>query len=563
MKSQNRSFPKVLLLVGSLLGLTLSILSPSHASTVIDEQFQVESPAGPGFTGYLVNNTRSLARMSSFLATFNSDGQRITGMKPCWSLTQCPNKFFRQFADINLTMCNDPLEENCIKAIRTTNLLTKVVSTDFSVRSKLTEDFNSVITGDPAVDLPSGGNPLVVSIPSAPHEGGDLYLIKSDYYAARKSSQEKFKLDLITNAIYPITVVNGNFAKGGPNLDPNAYLGNQAGSGINNQPPYISGFITDPQCIMATRTTCLVPQAFPANVSFGLTLRANQGFTSWLYGRLANPSVSVTDAKVDKQAVLVSIDAEPVKVPVVYGWAKNSELPASLLETYRRDRSGGLYVGNDRQAPLDSISILKGHSNNYDESGIDEMLAWLPLIGDKAAAMPSQWSFQTLVLQSNIATQILSCTTSAKSLSGLIFSNAAVFSSGAPTFDAKTGTLDYKVAAPHYRPDGSLMTGSYDLVLNSTVARCLYGFSKAPIGATVSIVSNDGQTQAATTVISEKDGFMRMGAYGFGFSSPTIKVKITQAGSKPTQTTITCIKGKLSKTVTAVNPTCPAGYKLK
>jgi hypothetical protein len=54
-----------------------------------------------------------------------------------------------------------------------------------------------------------------------------------------------------------------------------------------------------------------------------------------------------------------------------------------------------------------------------------------------------------------------------------------------------------------------------------------------------------------------------MGAYGFGFSSPTIKVKITQAGSKPTQTTITCLKGKLSKTVTAVNPTCPAGYKLK
>ena len=563
MKFELRGFRIAILLIGALLGLTLPVVSPSHASTAIDEQFQVQSPGAPGYTGYLVNNTRSLARFSSFLATFNSDGQRITGMKPCSSLTQCPNKFVRQYADINLTMCNDPREENCIRSIRTTNLLTKAVSTDFSVRSKLTEDFNSVITGDPAVDLPSGGNPLVVSIPSAPHEGGDLYLIKSDYYAARKSSQEKFKLDLITNAIYPVTVINGNFDGGGPNLDPNAYLGNSAGGSGVNPPPYINGFITDPRCIMATRTTCLVPQTFPANISFGLTLRANQGFTSWLYGRLANPSVSITEAKVDKQAVLVSIDAEPVKVPLVYGWAKNSDLPTSLLDTYRRDRSGGLYFGNDRQAPLDSISILKGQSNKYDESGIDEMLAWLPLLGDKAAAMPSQWSFQTLVLQSNIAAQISTCTTSAKSLSGLIFSNAAVFSSGAPTFDAKTGTLDYKVAAPHYRPDGSLMTGSYDLVLNSTVARCLYGFSKAPIGATVSIVNNDGQTQAATTVISEKDGFMRMGAYGFGFSSPTIKVKITQAGSKSAQSTITCVKGTLSKTVTGLNPSCPTGYKTK
>jgi hypothetical protein len=29
------------------------------------------------------------------------------------------------------------------------------------------------------------------------------------------------------------------------------------------------------------------------------------------------------------------------------------------------------------------------------------------------------------------------------------------------------------------------------------------------------------------------------------------------------KTTITCIKGKLTKKVTAVNPKCPTGYKLK
>ena len=143
--------------------------------------------------------------------------------------------------------------------------------------------------------------------------------------------------------------------------------------------------------------------------------------------------------------------------------------------------------------------------------------------------MPSQWSFQTLVLGSDTAAKLSKCTSTSASLSGLIFTNASVFSSGAPTFDANSGSLDYKVAAPHLKPNGDLMAGTYDLVLSSTVARCIYGFTKAPIGAKISITNADGTNQVATTIISEKDGFFRMGAYGFGFSSPTIKIKITQA----------------------------------
>jgi hypothetical protein len=145
----------------------------------------------------------------------------------------------------------------------------------------------------------------------------------------------------------------------------------------------------------------------------------------------------------------------------------------------------------------------------------------------------------------------------------LVFTNASVFSSGAPAFNKSEGTLDYKVASPHTKPDGTLTTGSYDLVLNSSVARCLYGFSKAPIGATVSVLSSEGQAQVATTVVNEKNGFFRMGAYGFGFSSPTIKMKITQARTSGSKATITCVKGKTSKKVTAVKPVCPSGFKKK
>ena len=60
---------------------------------------------------------------------------------------------------------------------------------------------------------------------------------------------------------------------------------------------------------------------------------------------------------------------------------------------------------------------------------------------------------------------------------------------------------------------------------------------------------------------------------GFTFSTPQIKVKlITSKGEQtpsaiikptPVKKTITCVKGKITKKVTALTPKCPAGYKKK
>lgn len=538
--------------------------STAVADSAIDEQFQVVNPPGPGYTGYLVNNTRSLVRFWTNLATFKVENQRITGMARCKSLAQCPANFTFQVVDMNLTPCANATEVDCIAGITTKNLTTGAVSTSFTPRPELTAGFDAAVNGDPSIGLPNGGNPLVVSIPSAPHSAGDLYLVKSDYYAHRgEATSNKFVLDQLTNSIYPVTVENGEFTPGGPNLDPKAYVGLQIGAaGATPLPPYLSGFNTDTRCLMATRSICIKSQPFPEKFSFGLNLNMAKGFNGWLYGRMANPEVSVTTAASDS-SIKVQILAEPVKVPIVFGWVKNSDLTPEMREKYQKDRSGGTYAGNDPKGPLNAVSILKGHSNKYDELGIDEFISWMTLLGDKAVAMPGQWNFQTLNLASNTADELSKCTSNVKSLAGLIFTNASVFSSGAPAFNKSEGTLDYKVASPHTKSDGTLTLGTYDLVLNSTVARCIYGFSKAPIGATVSVLSNDGQAQVATTIINEKNGFFRMGAYGFGFSSPTIKMKITQVGTAGAKTTITCVKGNKAKKVTAIKPVCPAGFKKK
>ena len=94
---------------------------------------------------------------------------------------------------------------------------------------------------------------------------------------------------------------------------------------------------------------------------------------------------------------------------------------------------------------------------------------------------------------------------------------------------------------------------------------------------------SEGHNDVATTVSNEKDGWLYLSANNFEFSSPTIQVKLTQdlplptpsptsntktvapQNSKPTpiKTTISCVKGKTIKKVTAINPKCPTGYVKK
>jgi hypothetical protein len=175
-----------------------------------------------------------------------------------------------------------------------------------------------------------------------------------------------------------------------------------------------------------------------------------------------------------------------------------------------------------------------------------------------------------------------SCLNSTSEVLGIVSTNATQYLEGPPVFNSATSTLEYKVAAPHLKPDGEVFRGSYDLQLRSAAARCLYGFSNAPISATVEVVSENGEKQVAVTTVNEKDGWLYLSAKGFTFSSPTVSVKLSQEkvvevvaptpsptpepSVKPVamkKSSITCVKGKTSKKVIAVKPTCPKGYKKK
>ena len=172
------------------------------------------------------------------------------------------------------------------------------------------------------------------------------------------------------------------------------------------------------------------------------------------------------------------------------------------------------------------------------------------------------------------------------SLIGLVTTNSLTYAPGPPKY--ADGFLNYKVAGLHNNPDDSVFQGSYDLVMSSKIARCIYGFEGAgPLYATVSVVNSDGgESVLATESVKEEGGWLRLKARGFTFSSPTLKIKLTQSApanltqpaateSAPASATkesaakpapakrisITCVKGKTTRKVSGVAPKCPAGFK--
>ena len=214
------------------------------------------------------------------------------------------------------------------------------------------------------------------------------------------------------------------------------------------------------------------------------------------------------------------------------------------------------------------------------------------LAKDTASGLSTAWNFGTVM---NGGTNN-SCLNGTSQLLGIVSTNATLYNGYVPEFI--NNELVYKVAGMHYQPDGKTPSlGTYDLVMRSDIARCLYGFTNAPVTATISVIGEGGVEKIATTLVNESNGWLKLAAYNFTFSTPEIRVKLQQpitepavASTNPTptptpsstasapipskdtlpqiskptpaKTTITCIKGKTLKKVTAINPKCPTGYKL-
>jgi hypothetical protein len=431
--------------------------------------------------------------------------------------------------------------------------------------------------------LPTGATSSLFTIPGATHNGGNSYLA-SVYLAGNVNKSSGASLDEFSARITPVQLQSAPIITGscGVASCPDAgwaFNERMPSQGWRQQGP---GFDGTHSCAATSVKEGLCAQrfGFPDNLRFSIKIRLNLVPTGWMHGRIADPIIDISEVS---GITTISVDAIPVRVPIVYKSNLWSELPADIKSAYSattgqflRGSTGGFTRidggGTDQVDPLKRNYTSTPKPSG--EGGLEELKTWLAFVKDKATASPSMWSVRTL--DQGEAAGANNCFKSGSTLTGIVTTNSTQYAAGPPVYDKTEGSLVYKVAAPHFDSKGAVFKGRYSLVLRSDVARCIYGFSKAPIKAELSIVSADGSPQVATVIVSESNGWLRLRADNFEFSSPTVKVKLSQEAEPKVEVTqspvvapiskkssIICLKGKVVKKVTAVNPQCPTGYKKK
>ena len=173
-------------------------------------------------------------------------------------------------------------------------------------------------------------------------------------------------------------------------------------------------------------------------------------------------------------------------------------------------------------------------------------------------------------------------------------------SAGMPTMIGPD-TLSYNVSAPHFMMDGkTIATGFFQATLPLAWLDCKWPGNTLSKAAKVfiSVTDTDGVQQVAVTSATIQNRKLEIRVSGFHYSAPNIQIRPSSnvevaatpspsptpspsvvveptptasvtANPAPTKTpsakkkTITCVKGKLIKKVSAVKPVCPKGYKKK
>ena len=283
----------------------------------------------------------------------------------------------------------------------------------------------------------------------------------------------------------------------------------------------------------ARTADCAARKPPSTNVKYYLTVRLSQSPQGWLHGRLAEPDISITEVA---GGIELAMSGKPIHVPVVFKEQAYADLPAPLKEKYARDGGWPSSVGGSsyfRNWGLPDTDLSNGTKRNrisgppsYGPDGIDELNAWMPYLNDTSTADRSTWSVRTLSTWER--GQANSCIADKTRVTGLVVTNATQYKAGAPELNKTSGALEYKVAAPHFMSSGEVFKGVYQLIMRSDVARCIYGFTNAPIQATVDVIEENGATSTAVTSVSEANGWLRLSAVGFTHSSPTIRAKLTQ-----------------------------------
>lgn len=528
-------------------------ISTVSAAEIPDEQMVVPRPPIEnvgGYSGAYYDDQRTLFRAFTYVEAWKSRNFVEGGATTCTSALEEPCKSTSNlFFETPLSPCSIDVNRDCVQTFsgksengewKDAELVETLTSRFGNLSSQLLNRYNTPFIGDPARGVPNSGYVSSWKIPSLSHQGGDEYLLIPKLNAEHmgKSGTDLANLDVGVFAVSRLSSANKSEA----------------------------------DCFFLTATSCFIRWAHPEKSEFRVAIKTGANIVGWFHGRIYEPTIE--NSKLSDGQSLITVEGASMKVPVLAVWSKNSELPKNLddmIEQEFKDRGNqfaGVAVFGGNSKSRAEQAVIDERNPSFNEWNFARYLEWVKVAQDKAYSNPSTWSFRTM----ESTNQFWRCF-DGKAVIGMVTTNSNAYLAGPPQFS--DGVLSYKVSSPHYDSKGNVQIGTYDLAIQSDVARCIYGFTSAPIQATISVIYDDGQTKSATTVVSERNGWLRLSAKGFTYSSPVVKVSLSQnspvssVSGNPistrvaTKKSIICVKGKQSKKVTAINPKCPAGYKKK
>lgn len=466
-------------------------------------------------------------------------------------------------ASLLMPLCADAQSRFCVKSFSLT------LADGSKYTSHLLSGFNQPESQAlPERGLPAGSTGQLWSAPeSLKDQGVDGFYIavREEFFTLPTLGDNKFKSWHTTAVVAPYREIVSSSA-----LTPQFQTGRDNSTGklhIFFYPAagYCAALPGNPLNIWQAEHRCGYMSSFPDGVRPELSFRDLPNSSNWFNARLDDPQITSASSS-DYRDVTVS--GLPVTIPTVsYGGNLDEEVKTAFSTAF-----GPLFDGTSYNWLIPSNHAL----------ALKQLSPFLKVGKDTATSSLQAWSLSS-VSPNTIVGPLYRCVTSTSGVAGIVSMNSTVYDAGTPALE--DGSLNFHVAAPHYAADGTTPNeGSYTLLMNDDVARCIYGFSKGPVQAKVSVWASDGTEKTATTIVSDKDGWLKLTARGFTYSSPTIKATLTQPtptatpSPAPTQSSnaadaappvtqklmrITCTKGKLTKKVTAVSPKCPAGYKKK
>jgi hypothetical protein len=306
---------------------------------------------------------------------------------------------------------------------------------------------------------------------------------------------------------------------------------------------------------------------------------ASHGF---MISRTANPQISTVQG--DK-FMEVSFKGTTTSVPSAVGYLPRNEFG------YREiiKATNGSYRESGVSNPQQDESNLSGLQNwidnasgtHTDGSDAGAIGAWTSLEKStdfKPTRTTSVWFFRSVGLLSTDFAWLTSCKRQL-GVSGVVSSNATVMKPSPPRWNKEEQSLEFKIASPHLDEGGKVAEGFYNLSVSRDVATCLWGKDAVNARATISVVNQEGEIKVFNSSYTVDARYLNFQIAGFTYSANTIKIRLDKANmasnssqsmnkgiqstlnnnKETSSTTITCVKGKIVKKVSA--KTCPAGYK--